>query len=461
MKKNVPEKKPAAPLEITDTPSGKKQTRKPKVMTEEDFLAKYSSIVEAKLDEKVRELEEAKEIILEREQSYKNLFSSLQDVIITVDTEHKIITANQPAMRDMFGYELEDIAGKSTRMLYADDQGHNLMSIKISVMGDPDVPVIADEILKTKSGNFFIGELSINKLKNNKGDFLGYIKTVKDITERKRMEMEVREYSEHLEEIVKQRTREANDAKIRADEANRAKSDFLASMSHELRTPLNSIIGFSEVLLDELLGKLNETQKENVGYILSSGRHLLSLINDILDLSKVEAGKMELELSEIVLKDILNATLTMQWERAMRHGIRLSMSMGPGTEIIISVDERKLKQILFNLLSNALKFTPDGGEVSVKTRRATDDASGDFIEISVTDTGIGIKPEDMNKLFREFSQLDSAYNRSYAGTGLGLALARKLVELHGGRIWAESEAGKGSKFTFSLPLTQNYISERQ
>jgi signal transduction histidine kinase len=244
---------------------------------------------------------------------------------------------------------------------------------------------------------------------------------------------------------------ELDKAKVVAEIANRVKSEFLANMSHELRTPLNSIIGFSEVLEDELLGSLNASQRENVQYILKAARHLLSLINDILDLAKVEAGKMQLEVEEVPLKGLLAAVLAMHQEKALRHGISIDYQMEPGTDIMIEADERKLKQILFNLMSNAMKFTPDGGSVRIIAREIT---KAQEIEINVEDTGIGIKPEDIPKLFKEFSQLDTLYDKKYEGTGLGLALTKKLVELHGGRIYVSSEFGKGSRFAFVLPIKQ-------
>jgi signal transduction histidine kinase len=222
-------------------------------------------------------------------------------------------------------------------------------------------------------------------------------------------------------------------------------------MSHELRTPLNSIIGFSEVLEDELLGTLNPSQREDVQYILKAGKHLLSLINDILDLAKVESGKMQLDVERVSLKGLLDAMLAMQREKASRHGISMDCQLEAGTDMEIEADERKLKQILFNLLSNAVKFTPDNGSVQVKARVLPERKE---IEISVEDTGIGIKPEDIQKLFKEFSQLDSVYDKEYEGTGLGLALTKKLVELHGGRIRVVSEFGKGSRFAFVLPVRQ-------
>ena len=263
---------------------------------------------------------------------------------------------------------------------------------------------------------------------------------IEDVTEKMRLERELGE-----------RTRDAKKAQFEAEAATMAKSDFLANMSHELRTPLNSIIGFSEVLEDQLLGPLNESQRENVMYILKAGRHLLSLINDILDLSKVESGKMELDVERVSLRELLDASLVMQQERAARHGIQMDLQIEPDHAIMIEADERKLKQILFNLLSNAVKFTPEGGQVQVMVKEIN---GAQDIEISIRDTGIGIKPEDLPRLFKEFSQLASAYDKKYEGTGLGLALTKKLVDLHGGRIWVESEFGKGSLFAFVIPVKQ-------
>ncbi len=259
-------------------------------------------------------------------------------------------------------------------------------------------------------------------------------------------------------------------AKYAAESATKAKSDFLANMSHELRTPLNSVIGFSEILLDGLYGGLNKNQKEYVNDIYTSGQHLLSLINDILDLSKVEAGKMELELNRFMVSGLLRSSLSLMKEKAMKHAISLDLEITPELNVEIEADERKLKQIVFNLLSNAVKFTPEGGSVRVGARKYVGAAlcgcpkkgehtgsplqDRDFIEITVEDTGIGIKPEDITKLFSEFTQLESAYTKQYEGTGLGLALTKKLVELQGGKIWVESEFGKGSKFTFVIPIRQ-------
>jgi signal transduction histidine kinase len=226
--------------------------------------------------------------------------------------------------------------------------------------------------------------------------------------------------------------------------ASQHKSEFLANMSHELRTPLNAVIGFSEVLGERMFGELTDKQAEYVNDIHSSGAHLLSLINDILDLSKVEAGRMELDISEFSVPMAIDNALTLIKERAGRHGIELACVVDPALGDI-HADERKMKQILLNLLSNAVKFTPDGGRISVA---ATSIPGG--VEISVADTGVGIAPEDCAAVFEEFRQVGQQSAAKAEGTGLGLALARKFVELHGGKIGVTSEVGKGSTFTFSL-----------
>ena len=228
--------------------------------------------------------------------------------------------------------------------------------------------------------------------------------------------------------------------------ANRHKSEFLANMSHELRTPLNAIIGFSDVLLERTFGDVNPKQEQYVSIILTSGRHLLSLINDILDLSKIEAGRMELELTTFDLALAIENTVTLVRDRAARHDQNLVLDLAPDLGEYVG-DERKFKQILLNLLSNAVKFTPDGGRIGVWAAR-TDDA----VEISVSDTGIGIAPEDQEAVFEEFRQVGTDYVRKREGTGLGLALTRKFVELHGGKVGVESEPGKGSTFTLTLPV---------
>ena len=231
--------------------------------------------------------------------------------------------------------------------------------------------------------------------------------------------------------------------------ASRHKSEFLANMSHELRTPLNAVIGFSEVLIQRMFGELNDKQDEYLKDIYASGQHLLSLINDILDLSKIEAGRMELASAPFHLPGALENAVTLVRERAARHGIALDLDLDPRLGELVG-DERKVKQVLLNLLSNAVKFTPEGGRISLRAG-LTDGA----VEISVIDTGIGIAPEDQATVFEEFRQVGSDEKRKQEGTGLGLTLAKKFVELHSGKIWVQSELGRGSTFTFTLPVRKD------
>ena len=240
--------------------------------------------------------------------------------------------------------------------------------------------------------------------------------------------------------------REIEDKGRQLEAANRHKSEFLANVSHELRTPLNAIIGFSEVLLEKLFGELNEKQNEYVDDIISSGRHLLSLINDILDLAKIEAGRMELELAKFDLPAALENALLLVRERATRQRVKLERVVDERLGEFVG-DERKIKQVLLNLLSNAVKFTPEEGQIRVEARLG----DGSVI-MSVADSGIGIAPQDQEAIFEEFRQVRTSYARKHEGTGLGLALTRKFVEMHGGKIWVESEVGKGSRFIFSLPI---------
>jgi signal transduction histidine kinase len=239
---------------------------------------------------------------------------------------------------------------------------------------------------------------------------------------------------------------ELGDKSQELEAASRHKSEFLANMSHELRTPLNAIIGFSEVLGELMFGELNDKQAEYVQDILSSGRHLLSLINDILDLSKVEAGRMELELTHFDLPAAIGAAVILVRERATRHGLALDVSVDDRLGLFVG-DERKIRQVLLNLLSNAVKFTPEGGRITVRAAPADG-----FVEISVSDTGIGIAAEDQEAIFQEFRQVGTDYARKREGTGLGLALARRFIDLHGGRIWVKSQPGEGSTFTFTVPV---------
>jgi signal transduction histidine kinase len=266
-----------------------------------------------------------------------------------------------------------------------------------------------------------------------------------------RMAARLQESYSGLEHKVEARTRELGTALRELDEksheleaASRHKSEFLANMSHELRTPLNAIIGFTQVLDEKLFGDVNEKQAEYLDDILTSANHLLALINDILDLSKVEAGQVELEVAPFSLKEALERGVVMVRERATNDGVQVALAANGGVDLVTG-DERRISQVIFNLLSNAVKFTPAGGAVDVTATQVDGE-----VRVSVADTGPGIAARDHERIFEEFQQTETGMEQR-EGTGLGLALSKRLVELHGGRIWVDSEPGRGSTFVFTLP----------
>src|SRR5271157_2178511 len=307
-------------------------------------------------------------------------------------------------------------------------------------------------------------------LKNDDGKVLGTVGISKDITEKKRLEKAVEErnldllaLNEKLEDKVYERTKDIELANRKLERSNKLKSRFIATISHELRTPLNSILGFSELLLDEVSGPLTERQKRQVTNIYSSGTHLLQLINNVLDIAKIESGKIELHYESFLVKDAVAEVEQVIRSLADKKSQVVAIK-ADGVQFIMA-DKIKFKQILYNLLSNAVKFTPEGGAITLEAGLIT--AAGlplparnlaaipeknSFLRLSVTDTGIGIKSEDLDRVFAEFEQGDSSLSRRYEGTGLGLALTKRLVELHGGEIFVESKEGAGSKFTMIIPL---------
>ncbi len=401
------------------------------------LLQQGRDLLEQHVTERTRDAEQTQAEAEAATRANNDIIETVREPLLVLDSDLRVLSANR-SFYEAFKVTPQETIGN---LIY--DLGNRQWDI-------PKLRTLLEEILP--KDNLFddyevehefsnIGHkimlLNARRIAQTESGSQLILLAIEDKTEKMRLQRELTE-----------RTRDAEQAQAEAEAATKAKSEFLANMSHELRTPLNSIIGFSEVLEDELLGTLNESQRKNVMYILKAGRHLLSLINDILDLSKVEAGKMELELSQMSLKELLDSSLVMQREKALRHDIQLDLRMDPLTDRVIEADERKLKQIMFNLLSNAVKFTPDGGSVQVRTR---DLAETQEIEISVEDTGIGIEPEDIPKLFKGFSQLETAYDKRYEGTGLGLALTKKFVELHGGHIEVTSEFGQGSRFAFALP----------
>ena len=301
-------------------------------------------------------------------------------------------------------------------------------------LGSPWVRALKEmQLLQLVLSDFAIHDSTVDLLQ---------ITQTNDITKK-----DLRASISNLEQRVDNRTAELSLANSELSRVMRSKDDFLSAMSHELRTPLNAVLGLSESLAEGVYGEMNAKQAQSINTIAESGRHLLSLINDLLDIAKIGAGKMELDLKKANVEDMCQASLRLVLEQAQKKNLKLTLAMD-NKSVMLTADERRLKQILVNLLSNAVKFTPDGGSVTLETKC---DVESESLVFSVRDTGIGIATEDLKRLFSPFTQLDSKLSRLYAGTGLGLTLVLKLVELHGGSVAVESEIGKGSCFTVRIP----------
>jgi PAS domain S-box-containing protein len=416
----------------------------------------------------ITERKKAEEDLRESEKKYRLLAENVSDVITVMDMKMRPIYMS-PSITRLLGYSVEESLARGI------DSSLTPESIKVATKALVDTitkdkkgkelkPVTLDLEFIRKDGSTVWVAASVTIIRGPDGRPAEIMSILHDISERKRAQEELIKHKDHLEELVKERTKELDKAKLVAEEANKAKSEFLANMSHEIRTPLSSIIGFSELLFDETKGPLNDDQKKYLGYVTSSGNHLLSLINDILDLSKVEAGKMELLPTSFSIRDLLKNSFSFIVEKATKHNIKLLSEISADVDMI-EADERKVKQIIYNLLSNAVKFTPDGETITIgadvvsynsaalpiKIRKGLPDT--EYVLVSVKDTGIGIAKKDQSKVFTEFQQIEEPYTKKYEGTGLGLALSKKLVTLHGGKIWFESKGkGKGCTFYFILPL---------
>ncbi|MDY9925731.1 PAS domain S-box protein [Methanosarcina sp.] len=370
----------------------------------------------------VSEQKKAEEKITRSEIKYRSVFEKSNDAIIIHNFTGQILEANRMTC-EILGYSEEELKQKSMKELISPEEREEARSemMKVRTTGST-----RKEFRMIRSdGSLIFTDISASLLQTQNNTIQAVIR---DITDRIQGEAAML------------------NARIEAETASRTKSEFLANMSHELRTPLNSIIGFSDILIERIFGELNEKQLKYINNISVSGRHLLGLINDILDLSKVEAGKMELHYSEFSVGSVFEEVNSTLFPLAQAKALEIDFKVGPGSGDI-QADRNHLIQILYNLVSNAIKFTPEGGRVSIHCEK-----SGNRSLFSVKDTGIGISSEDQKKLFQSFTQIDSSSARQYCGTGLGLVLVKKLVELHGGKIWIESEVGQGSSFTFELPV---------
>nr|WP_321497051.1 ATP-binding protein [uncultured Methanolobus sp.] len=358
----------------------------------------------------------------EKEGKYHSLFEQSNDAIIIFGKGAWLIDTNSKTS-ELLGYEKSELFEINVTSLSPADSPLNLTDIYEQTIREGSV---RSEIKLVLSNDIVIdADISSSIIDSEEGTVQVIIP---DITEKKI-------YEEALLH-----------AKIEADAANRAKSQFLANMSHELRTPLNSIIGFSDMLLLRSFGDINDKQEHYLNNISGSGKHLLTLINGVLDLSKIEAGMMELNTEDIVVPELVDDVMGTISSIAVRKNISLNSNVDKQLTTI-KADRIKIRQTLLNLLSNAVKFTPENGSVTLYVEK-----SGTIVMFLVKDTGIGISEHDQEYLFYEFTQVDSAHNRKYEGTGLGLALVKKFVEMHGGRVWVESELGEGSSFYFEIPV---------
>ncbi|ETA66996.1 PAS domain S-box [Methanolobus tindarius DSM 2278] len=361
----------------------------------------------------------AQEALQESEEKYRTYINTSPNPIFVLDFKGNFIDVN-PAACEVTGYSGEELLNMNYYNMFSEEQRiqreNNFKNLQLKGKMSGEYPYV------NKNGVEFYLSIEVVKIPDNR-----FLAMCTDVTERKKTE----------EEILQ--------AKINAEASNRTKTEFLANMSHELRTPLNSVIGFADMMRSQVAGDINEKQAGYLSNISQSGKHLLNIINEILDISKIESGKMKLYKEDVLLVETYAEIIATLQHIASRKEIKLDVSPWPENEYAYA-DRAKLKQILYNLVGNAIKFTNEGGSVIIGTRN-----DGKFIHISVSDTGIGIAPDGLERLFKPFTQLESFESRTYEGTGLGLALSKELVELHGGKITAESEPGKGSTFIFTLP----------
>ena len=372
------------------------------------------------------------------ERRYRELLEAAPDAIIEVDAEGLILTLNAVTEK-LFGYTRGELLGQCVDILVPDAMRGRHAGHRANYREHPVTRPMGSGLElhgRRKDGTTFPVEISLSSVKSEEGFRVTAI--VRDISTR-------REIEERLKAIQANYTRELEERNREIERANRAKSEFLANMSHELRTPLHTIIGFSELLSEELKGPLNAAQHRYIDHIHKDSQHLLSLINEVLDLSKIEAGKLQLRREGLELSALIEDVLSSIRPRAASGEIRVETSLGD--ELVVDGDRIRVKQILYNLLSNAVKFTPKGGSLRVDAEPVEG-----FARIAVTDTGIGIPPEEQQSVFDSFHQVGAATVGTREGTGLGLPITRRLVQEHGGRIWLESEPGKGSRFSFTIPL---------
>ncbi|AFY32032.1 PAS domain S-box protein [Calothrix sp. PCC 7507] len=399
-------------------------------LEEENFAGSIADFITVAIEASDRNA--AQEALRHSEAQFRAIFERSPIGIGLTDMKARIVDTN-PALSQMLGYSREELCNQRLTDYISQEKGDLELYRQLASGIDVDIKQLVERhrlemerLFVRKDGGVVWTQLSVSIIPDSNGKPEFFLTMIEDITERKQTELKLRA------------------SQAAAEAGSRAKSEFLATMSHELRTPLNAIMGLSQLLQQEMVGSLNEKQQEYISCVYSSGEHLLALINDILDLSKVEAGKEELLLLPLPVTELCNSVISTLCDQASEKGLQLITEIDPKADICIA-DERRAKQMLLNLLTNAIKFTP-GGQVSLEVKKIPEG-----ITFTVADTGIGIDANQFQFLFEPFKQLDSRLNRQYEGTGLGLALTRKLARLHGGDVTVESTLGAGSRFTLFLP----------
>ncbi len=396
----------------------------------------------------ITERKRAEELLRASEERYRTLFEHAPDGIVIVDTDGYYLDTNASSCR-MLGYKREEFIGLHASNIVAPDEIPDIEPAIDAIKSQPNYH--REWRFRRKDGSVFPADVIATMMPD--GDVLAMIR---DITGRKEAEAALKELNTNLEHKVAERTGELQSALVLAEAADRIKSAFLATMSHELRTPLNSIIGFTGIVLQGLAGPLNPEQTKQLGMVRSSALHLLDLINDVLDLSKIEAGQLEVRPGPFPLRDSLEHVAALVKPLAEKKGLLLNIVIPPDLGEMVS-DRRRVEQILINLMTNAIKFSEQGcvtisAELLAACGSPADSRLCPAFLIRVQDTGIGIKPEDLTSLFQPFRQVDSGISRQHEGTGLGLAICRKLAGLLGGEISATSEVAKGSTFSVNIPV---------
>ncbi|MFC2024134.1 ATP-binding protein [Chloroflexota bacterium] len=386
------------------------------------------------------------EALRESEQKYRALVESTTDLIYMTGKDNELLSLNKSAAR-FLGGEPAELTGKTFSDIFPAELAAKF-SRDSNLVFETGKTLTVDSKLTTAKGEIWISA-NLSPVRNHKNEIVAVMGVTRDITERKRLEVTIQEKNEQLDIQNKTLRLQREELNKRTDEvtrANQLKSEFLANMSHELRTPLNTIIGFSELVLDEVPGKINPEQKQCLSDILESSHQLLHLINQVLDLTKIESGITELKTEELALAEVIPylARSMMPILKPRKQSLEVNLA----AELpLVQAERVKVEQVIRNLVANASKFTPNEGELKIEA--AVKDG---WCQVSVIDNGIGIRQEDQERIFEPFCQLDYTPANRKLGTGLGLAVVKKIVEKHGGRVWVESEYGQGSRFTFTLPL---------